>query len=46
MKWDVGFHATLFQLKRNGIRAHREGRCTHIVFILSHIVLVINAFGS
>ena len=27
MKWGVDFHATLFQLKRKGVRAHREGHC-------------------
>ena len=27
MKWGVGCHATLFQLKRKGVRAHREGHC-------------------
>ncbi len=27
MKCNVGVHATLFQLKRKGIRAHQEGQC-------------------
>jgi hypothetical protein len=37
MKWDVGFHAALFQLKRKGIRAHREGHCVDILLVISLI---------